>query len=64
MELIHRSILAGKDGLGAPELCEVEMGDRHCVLSGETCVLMSGYARKSRVCLDPAWLKRKRQGGL
>ena len=42
MELIHRSILAGKDGLGAPELCKAEMGDRHRVLSGETRVLMSG----------------------
>ena len=40
------------------------MGDRHCVPSGETTMLMSRYARKNSVCLDPAWLKHKIQGGL
>lgn len=59
-EIIHGSVIYGRQGLETPRLGQAEMSDRYRVPDGERSMRRSRQARKYSGCLDPAEI----QGGI
>lgn len=56
-EIIHGSVIYGRQGLETPRLGQAEMGDRYRVTGGERSMPRSRPARKYSGCLDPAEIR-------